>query len=403
MHVAVARQQPFVTARVHPDLQRPDRTVADQVGGHPLLRPGPERARLAEHAPEDLWKAQPQVERHESAHRHAQHTVCAGRRAHIEQTQPLGGQRQYALHGEPDGGVAARVFDHARRPAVLDQRQGDRPDTPLRDQVVDDLGEPATAVVVAAIPDHHQRDGIRRGRLVEPHRPLAADHKRLVFHDMPRDRTARDAAHALRQQGRLGARHIKGVIDLADAVRGRAAVERIRCAVSLRRAVEIGVFDVRVRSAASWCVTRAPARPPSIRRDARGVPAMQVAQQQRRLVTLPDEGRSVSVDDRRAVFGGAGEEWLGHDGPSLPRSREFGKPCFDNRFPRGYNGSVQAGCRGVAEIVWPVMGPEITGRKLDQCTLYAHRAWAGRLRVSIVATHGTLPAAPPRTRPLRWQ
>ena len=35
-------------------------------------------------------------------------------------------------------------------------------------------------------------------------------------------------------------------------------------------------------------------------------------------------------------------------GPSLPRSREFGKPCFDNPFPRGYNGSVQAGCR-----VWP--------------------------------------------------
>ena len=37
-------------------------------------------------------------------------------------------------------------------------------------------------------------------------------------------------------------------------------------------------------------------------------------------------------------------------GPSLPRHREFGKPCFDNPFLRGYNGSVQAGCRGVADV-----------------------------------------------------
>ena len=39
-----------------------------------------------------------------------------------------------------------------------------------------------------------------------------------------------------------------------------------------------------------------------------GVPAMQIAQQQRRLGALPDQGRAVAVDERRAAGLGAGKK-----------------------------------------------------------------------------------------------
>jgi hypothetical protein len=90
-----------------------------------------------------------------------------GLAALVQEVELLAGEREHLVEEESEGGLAARVLDGAREPAVGDEREGHGPEAALADEVVQEGGHLDAAEVVTAIEDDEERVRAGGGRSVE--------------------------------------------------------------------------------------------------------------------------------------------------------------------------------------------------------------------------------------------